>query len=116
MGQRNTDRQAPRPDVRTVSLHYEERMVLRDDIANAPPLGEFAQLRLRDQILAALDTQIGKGFLGYSPPTCECGSALIQGARLCIDCGAAVPQQPPLDSTRVLGIPATGPTRRLESE
>lgn len=92
MGKLNTKRQTLKPGVYTASL--EERIALRDDVANAPSLGGFARFRLADQILAALDAQIGAGFLGSSVPMCECGSAFIQGARFCIDCGTAVPQQP----------------------
>lgn len=92
------------------ALHYEQRMVLRDDLADIPPLGEFERKRLSDRISAAIDTQTVEGFLGCAVPKCVCGSALIQGARFCIDCGAQVVQS---GSGSASTFAATGPTQRL---
>lgn len=93
-----------------ISIHYEQRMVLRDDLADVPPLGNFERQRLIDRVLAMIDTQTVEGFLGGTVPKCACGSALIQGAQFCIDCGVEV-RQPAASSAPAFAV--TGLTQRL---
>lgn len=94
-----------------VSIRYEQRVVLRDDLANTPPLGEFERLRLADRMLAMIDAHTVSGLIGHPGPMCgACGLPLIQGAQFCIDCGEEI-GQPAASSAPALAV--TGPTRRL---
>lgn len=94
-----------------VSIRYEQRVVLRDDLADIPPLGAFECLRLSDRMLAMIDAHTISGFVGHPGSMCSaCGLPLIQGAQFCIDCGEEI-GQPAASSAPALAV--TGPTRRL---